>query len=236
MGSLYKGLKRIVWIVLLLAFAVSTPMPAAQAQETGNKVVRVGWYESTFCYRDKFGRRRGLDYEYQHKIAAYTGWTYEYVEDSWSNLLQKLKVGEIDLLSDVSFTAERANSMFYPDLPMGSEAYYIFIDANNKAISADNLSSFNGKKIGVNQGSVQEGFLREWAQKHNLAIEIVPLTTEEAESASMKKSENNCLRFDAKMILLTHKISLPTKRRRERWATRPGFVRRWRKSKGERVL
>ena len=153
MGSLYKGLKRIVWSVLLLAFAVSTPMPAAQAQETGNKVVRVGWYESTFCYRDKFGRRRGLDYEYQHKIAAYTGWTYEYVEDSWSNLLQKLKAGEIDLLSDVSFTAERANSMFYPELPMGSEAYYIFIDANNKAISADNLSFFNGKKIGVNQGS-----------------------------------------------------------------------------------
>ena len=193
MGSLYKGLKRIVWIVLLLAFAVSTPMPAAQAQETGNKVVRVGWYESTFCYRDKFGRRRGLDYEYQHKIAAYTGWTYEYVEDSWSNLLQKLKAGEIDLLSDVSFTAERANSMFYPNLPMGSEAYYIFIDANNKAISADNLSSFNGKKIGVNQGSVQEGFLREWAQKHNLAIEIVPLTTEETESMSkLSTGEIDC--------------------------------------------
>ena len=193
MGSLYKGLKRIVWSVLLLAFAVSTPMPAAQAQETGNKVVRVGWYESTFCYRDKFGRRRGLDYEYQHKIAAYTGWTYEYVEDSWSNLLQKLKVGEIDLLSDVSFTAERANSIFYPELPMGSEAYYIFIDANNKAISADNLSSFNGKKVGVNQGSVQEGFLREWAQKHNLAIEIVPLTTEEAESMSkLSTGEIDC--------------------------------------------
>ncbi len=185
METRYKGLKRLALFALLLALIADlVTAPAVYAQETGNKVVRVGWYESTFCYRDKFGRRRGIDYEYQHKIAAYTGWTYEYVEDSWTNLLQKLRAGEIDLLSDVSYTEERANSIFYPDLPMGSEAYYVFIDANNKDISADNLASFNGKKIGVNQGSVQEGFLREWAQKHNLAIEVVPLTTVEAESMS----------------------------------------------------
>ncbi len=43
------------------------------------KVVRVGWYESPFNYTDSFGRRAGYAYEYQQKVAAYTGWTYEYV-------------------------------------------------------------------------------------------------------------------------------------------------------------
>jgi hypothetical protein len=40
--------------------------------------------------------------------------------------------------------------MLFPDLPMGSEAYYIYIDAQNREISADNPESFNGRRIGVN--------------------------------------------------------------------------------------
>ena len=194
MGKVYKGLRQTIMFVFLLALVMHlATSPAAYAQEPGNKVVRVGWYESTFCYRDKFGRRRGLDYEYQHKISAYTGWTYEYVEDSWVNLLQKLAAGEIDLLSDVSYTEARTASMLFPELPMGAESYYIFIDAGNKEIDADHLTSFNGKRIGVNQGSVQEGFLREWAQKHNLAIEVVPLATVEAESMNkLAKGEIDC--------------------------------------------
>ena len=186
MGTLNKGLKRIMRIILLLALAMNMAAPlTTYAQATGPKVVRVGWYESTFCYRDRFGRRRGIDYEYQHKISAYTGWTYEYVEDSWSNLLQKLMAGEIDLLSDVSYTDERTGSMLFPELPMGAESYYIFIDADNKTITSEDLTSFNGKRIGVNKGSVQESFLKDWARRKQLAIEVVPLTT--AEAASMAK-------------------------------------------------
>ena len=44
-----------------------------------SKVVKVGWYDSPFNFADQFGRRLGYAYEYQQKIAAYTGWTYEYV-------------------------------------------------------------------------------------------------------------------------------------------------------------
>ena len=186
MENLHKGLKRLVMIVLLAMLAVGmTASSVVYAQNDGNKVVRVGWYESTFCYRDRFGRRRGIDYEYQYKISAYTGWTFEYVQDSWANLLQKLMRGEIDLLSDVSFTEQRAASMLFPDLPMGAESYYIYIDADNKEITSEKLSSFNGKRIGVNKGSVQEGFLQEWARKHNLSIDIVPLTTVESEAMNL---------------------------------------------------
>ena len=39
------------------------------------------------------------------------------MEGSWTELLQKLKDGEIDLLSDVSFMEERTESMLYPSLP-----------------------------------------------------------------------------------------------------------------------
>ena len=181
-----KHLRELTAMLLVLCIAAAFLAPsAAFAQEPGQKLVRVGWYDSSFYYWDQFGRRCGIAYEYQQKISAYTDWTYEYIEDSWPNLLQKLMAGEIDLLSDVSWKEERTETISYPDLPMGTESYYIYVDGRNREITADNLKSFNGKRIGVNQGSVQEGFLRDWAEKNQLAIEIVPLTTEEDVSMEM---------------------------------------------------
>ena len=180
-------LKKLILMVLLMAVALAAALPlAAFAEEAaGQKVVRVGWFDSSFNYWDQFGRRCGVAYEYQQKISAYTDWTYEYVEDSWPNLLQKLMNGEIDLLSDVSYKPERTEFMSFPDIPMGTETYYIYVYGENREITAENLASFNGKRIGVNQGSVQEGFLRDWAEKNQLSIEIVPLTTEQDVSMDM---------------------------------------------------
>lgn len=181
-----KRIHRVLLFLSLISFAVTLAMPhGAFAREVSQKTVRVGWFDSSFCYWDQFGRRNGIDYEYQQKISAYTGWTYEYVEGSWSNLFQMLIDGEIDLLSDVSYTQERTALMSFPDLPMGAEAYYIYVTADNREITAQNLSTFNGKRIGVNQGSVQEGFLKEWAKRNGLVIDVVPLVAGEAESLEM---------------------------------------------------
>ena len=59
------------------------------------KTVRVGWYESPFNTMDESGRRSGYAYEYQMKIAAYTGWDYTYVNGSWADLMQMLVDGKI---------------------------------------------------------------------------------------------------------------------------------------------
>ena len=90
-----------------------------------SKVVRVGWYESSFNTTDEYGRRSGYGYEYQMKVASYSGWKYEYVTGSWPDLMEMLEEGELDLLSDVSYTEERNDKMLYPDLPMGTEEYYL---------------------------------------------------------------------------------------------------------------
>ncbi len=42
--------------LLLFAFIISFALPMrAEAEEKEPKVVRVGWYESSFCYYDSFG-------------------------------------------------------------------------------------------------------------------------------------------------------------------------------------
>ena len=122
-------------MVFILAGFVFLPF-SSYAQSGENKIVRVGWYDSTYCYYDQNGRRCGIAYEYQQKLVPYTGWTYEYVEGTWPELLQMLKDGRIDMLSDVSYTSERAQSILYPDYAMGSEAYYIFVKAGNTSITS----------------------------------------------------------------------------------------------------
>ena len=188
MRSLKKS-KLALSVFLLVSVIVGLLFPStalADEEDDGDdKVVRVGWYDSSFCYYDSFGRRCGVDYEFHQRISAYTGWTFEYVEDSWPNLLEMLKNGEIDLLSDVSYMPEREDQMYFSNIPMGSEAYYIFVSADNTEYSATDPSSFNGARIGVNSNSLQEEMLAEWADDNNVDIEIVPLTASEDESQAM---------------------------------------------------
>ena len=155
---------------------------SASLAEDSVKTVRVGWHEAPYFMKDQFGRWSGYSYEYQRKVAAYTGWKYEYVEGSWTELLQKLKDGEIDLLSDVSYMEERAGEMLYSSIPMGTEAYYVFTAPNNTEITADNLNSLNGKKIGVAKSSIQSSLFIKWAAVHGIEAELVELTSTEEES------------------------------------------------------
>ncbi|MBQ1398684.1 MAG: transporter substrate-binding domain-containing protein, partial [Clostridia bacterium] len=171
------GAKRLTAFMLSFAMLalLTLPLTAYAAKDRG-KVVRVGWYESPFNTTDASGQRDGYAYVYQQKIAAYTGWTYEYVEGSWPDLLQMLIDGKIDLMSDVSYTEERAELMQFSSLQMGAEEYYLYIAPGNNDITLNDYSTFNGKKVGVNANSYQKGLYEEWAATHELETEIVELT------------------------------------------------------------
>ena len=185
--------RRFATLALCIVLAAALALPAAafasasaSAQETAPaKTVRVGWYDSPFNTTDQFGRRSGYAYEYQRKIAAYTGWNYEYVEGNWSDLVKKLAAGEIDLMSDVSFMEERTGDMLFASLPMGTEVYYLFAAQDNAQISAEDLTTLNGKRVGVTQGSIQEGLFADWASKHGVKVDLIELTTPEDESLAM---------------------------------------------------
>ena len=167
-------------LLLTVILAISSQL-CVLAKNTG-RTVRVGWYESPFNTTDESGRRTGYAYQYQQKIAAYSGWKYEYVEGSWTDLLQMLIDGRIDLMSDVSYTEERARNMLYSSHPMGSEDYFIFVSPGNTEITQEDYSTFNGKRIGINKGSVQVGFYKKWAEENNVNAEIVEMTGTEFEN------------------------------------------------------
>ena len=179
------ALRHLAACLLGFLMAVLLAFPAAFAAESGAKTVRVGWYDSLYCFKDSLGQRTGIAYEYQQKIAAYTGWKYEYVEDSWPNLLRKLRNGEIDLLSDVSYTDDRAKDILYSAFPMGTESYFLYVSAKNRAAVSSDFSSMDSWRIGVNQGSVQVPLIHEWAAKNQVFPVIIPMTVTTREGMAM---------------------------------------------------
>ena len=171
--------------------AGNVALPESARNET--KTIRVGWHEEPYFIKDQLGRKSGYSYEYQQKLAAYTGWEYEYVEGSWAELTQKLKTGEIDLLANVSYSEERARDYLFPSYAMGTESYYLYVAPDNHEISLEDYQSLDGKKVGVAKGSIQTKLFKEWLESHNVQVDLMEMPGTEEESIKLLGTEIDAL-------------------------------------------
>ena len=173
-------------LILIIMLLLNTAIPlTTNAEVSDRKVVRVGRHEVPYFIEDQYGRWSGYSYDYQCKVAAYTGWDYEYVNGSWSELLGMLMNGEIDFLSDVSYLDERAEKILYSSIPMGTETYFVFTASDNTEISSKDYNTLNGKKVGVAKNSFQKQEFMNWALSHNISVDLVEMTCSEEESIGM---------------------------------------------------
>ena len=170
------SVQRYICILLCLILYITViPLPVS-AEEAKYRTVRVGWYEGTYNTTGPDGRRRGYSYEYQQAVAAHTGWKYEYVEGSWAELMSMLKKGEIDLLGGISYAEERSDSMLFSELPMGEDKYDLYVDPAHTDISTSDLSTLNGKRIGMLPDSVPARMFHEWEKSHGVSAQQVDIT------------------------------------------------------------
>ena len=86
--------------------------------ETPPTPVKVGYFENEIFQEgaEKGAIRRGYAYEYYRKLSEYTGWEYEYVYGSFSELYQMLLDGKVDLLAGLAKTEEGRASSATPRL------------------------------------------------------------------------------------------------------------------------
>ena len=175
------ALKRIC-LSLVFAFAVLTGTFAAGALMTATadadevdaslrlKTVRVGYLLYPGYQEGKGDEpKSGYGYEYLQQIAYFAGWQYEYVNGNFSELLQMLKDGRIDLMGNLSYTPERAKSIDFARDEQGREYYYLFVRDDRGDIMAD-IRALEGAVVGVNKGSVQADIFRDWCKANGLNV------------------------------------------------------------------
>ena len=178
-------------LCLLLLLSVALPVKAA-AETAPAKVVRVGSFEDTFNYCNEKGARKGYGYELLQTLSGYTGWQFEYVTCDWADCFEKLENGEIDIMGGISYTEDRAEEMLFSDEPMGEEKYYLYADLSRADISASNLKTLDGKKIGVVMGTEPEVMLTEWEEKHGIKTQHVNISNNEDVKQKLANHEIDC--------------------------------------------
>ncbi len=139
-GINMKGQTRRVCVLLifllLLTAGWAPDSVALAAGEPSGQVVRVGYYEGYPLFQNGFSddaRKSGYAYEYYQALAVLTGWTYEYVYGSRSDIIDMLSSGEVDIVAGIRKTDKRAAQMLFPendmdlDLVGAGSPYYLAV-------------------------------------------------------------------------------------------------------------
>ena len=145
-----------------------------QAMEEENKTVRVGYFPYANFQEGSSGEhKQGAGYEYLQKISYITGWKYEYVYAPFKECLDMLEDGEIDLLGNVSYTQERAESIDFSAYAEVTERYWIYTREDHTNLTEGDLKQLNGCRIGVADGSYQKELLEKWLDSYQIHAEVV---------------------------------------------------------------
>ena len=120
---------------------------------------------------DGLQAQQGMGVDYFDEIASYTGWQYEYIQGSRSELEQELAAGAIDFIVPVMQTAARADRLYdYPDRSIGTAASGLYVSERNDTIYYDDYEHMKGIRIGGTAGSFQMLAAREYAVRHGFSF------------------------------------------------------------------
>ena len=179
-----RGLKSFISIIICISIVLLQPLfvradvpeSADSAVEITEDTVLVGYYDkSKFQEGARKGAvKSGYGYEYLQKIASITGWNYGYVYGTRTELLEKLRKGEIDVLAGIGeqdVMAEDEAGFFLPDYPMVRENYYFYV-SNKENLSTQDLHALDGRRIGAPEGEAAN-LTRAWLNEHGIEAVVV---------------------------------------------------------------
>lgn len=166
-------IKTLISIIIFIC-AASCPwgLHAMAAEQEQGDTIRVGYYENEVFQEgaSEGAVKKGYAYEYYRKLSEYTGWDYEYVYGSYSDLYDMLLNGDIDLLAGLARTEERVDIIGYPDLPMGNETYTLVKHEKDVSVTTE-PKTLSGKKIGVLDGAIASS-LDAYLDKNQVQCEV----------------------------------------------------------------
>lgn len=166
----------------VLSAVAPTPVFAADSDQQV-KTVRVGWLVNNEGFQDGTPGERlsGWGYEYLQTLSYYTpGWRYEYVSGTFTELMDMLEAGEIDLMPNISYSEERAQKLLFSSNPEGTERYFIYAKPDRDDLAKGDPRALQGLTIGCNPGVMQTFVGQQW-----LANEGITCTYREYDGGSM---------------------------------------------------
>ncbi|MFA0888355.1 MAG: HD domain-containing phosphohydrolase [Synergistales bacterium] len=161
-GTLPRG--PALFFLALVLWAV----PAAASEP---RQLRVGIYENMpKIFTSESGKPSGIFVDIIEEIAAHEGWTIEYVRGTWSEGLERLELGQIDLMPDVAFTSDRERRYAFTRESVLSNWSQLYAKRGSGIRS---ILDVEGKRISTLEGSVQQEAFRSLLNGFGLSATLV---------------------------------------------------------------
>lgn len=178
MKRCYKRWLFMLFVCMFCFTYMTETLAESKEKNSEGKTVRVGYFDyAGFIEKDADGKFTGYGVEYLNEISRYTGWSYDYVYGNWSECLERLENGEIDLLCTAQYTEERARKYDYCDYSSGLEYTVLYASKENEDIYFEDYEHLNGKRVGMMKNSYQNEEFDEFQKEHNLNMETVSFDT-----------------------------------------------------------
>lgn len=171
----------VIVLVALTVLSAAAPAPVYAANtDQPVKTVRVGWLVNNEGFQDGTPGERlsGWGYEYLQTLSYYTpGWRYEYVSGTFTELMDMLEAGEIDLMPNISYSEERAQKLLFSSNPEGTERYYIYAKPERDDLAKGDPQALQGLTIGCNPGVMQTFVGQQWLANEGITCTYKEINT-----------------------------------------------------------
>lgn len=138
-------------IIFTLFFTGTVSVPAASFKpRQESRIVTVGISEVPgISETDEFGNRTGVLIDYLDEIAKYTNWEYRFIDLPSEEIIPEFLEGKFDLMGGTYYAPEFEEYFSYPEFSMGTDYGVLYCRQDDWSIKSYELSSLNGKTIGV---------------------------------------------------------------------------------------
>jgi len=143
-------------------------MPARADSPRTIKIGAFNYYPAIF--KDTDGIIKGFYVDALKEIEQKENLRIEYVYGSWSEGLERLQTGDVDILTSVAFTEERSRSMDYGKAPLLT-VWGVLYALNTSEL--DDILEVDHKTIGVMKNDQNARHFRELTSKFSLECEFV---------------------------------------------------------------
>ncbi len=155
-------------IVLLTFSCLETPPVRADV-----RTVTVGVYENApKVFTSESGKPSGIFIDVIEHIAKSEGWNLRYVHGTWAEGLDRLAKGEIDLMPDVAYTANREKKYSFNKVPVLSVWSQVYA---RRGSGIQSILDLNGKRIAALEKTIQLETFKRLTNSFELNITLIPV-------------------------------------------------------------
>lgn len=184
------SLKKSCSIVLLLAILLTLFAPITTFAAQTPEKVKVGYFiHDGYQNKAEDGSYSGYGYDYLQKIAEYANIEYEFVEGSWTECLQWLQDGTIDMLGFMQKTEEREQIYDFSIWNSGYNTSKLLTRNDNTTLAQNAWNDFGGISVGFVQGSQIIQQFAQIAAEHGMEYEQKLYETQSAVTEALKNGE-----------------------------------------------